>query len=465
MVVCAMALLLTAGPMFAQESGRGLRAGGARIDITPSASELAAEHSLLRDRLYVRALTIDDTRTCAVIVGIETGPISNQMIDGAISRAAASTGCPASQFIVASVNCHSCNARGVMGGAPTEKTIADAIVMAATTAKSKLAPARIGYGTDAVHLNVNRDLFNDKQEWRQGPNPDGTSDKTLAVVALVGTDHVPIGVLMNYAMHPINYFMTGVLSSDFPGEASRYFEEYFDDRTVAIFTQGALGDQNPLFQQPVPASIRTGAGPFRETIGTPPPGASTPSSQPRTSSSPGRASTIPPENLDAFKKAVDRTGANVRMMGTLIAADTIRLMRSTITPEDNARIWGAWDTVTCPGRDRLPDVNPGFDNVQPAYRDGADVEMRVDLLRIGDIHFVTVNGELYSRISQHLKAAAPAAKTIVVNGNGQANSGYVYSDDASYHLTFQVIGSRLKPGCAEGKIVSKAIELMSKSDR
>jgi hypothetical protein len=50
---------------------------------------------------------------------------------------------------------------------------------------------------------------------------------------------------MNYAMHPINFYLSGVISADFPGEASRYVEELFDNRTVAIFSQGASGDQNP----------------------------------------------------------------------------------------------------------------------------------------------------------------------------------------------------------------------------
>ena len=44
-----------------------------------------------------------------------------------------------------------------------------------------------------------------------------------------------------------------------------------------------------------------------------------------------------------------------------------------------------------------------------------------------------------------------------------AGSGYIYSDAAYSHLTFQVIGSRLKPGCAEDKIVSTAIALMHRS--
>jgi hypothetical protein len=31
--------------------------------------------------------------------------------------------------------------------------------------------------------------------------------------------------------------LTGVLSADFPGEASRYIEKLFDNRTVAIYSQ------------------------------------------------------------------------------------------------------------------------------------------------------------------------------------------------------------------------------------
>jgi hypothetical protein len=40
-------------------------------------------------------------------------------------------------------------------------------------------------------LNVNRDLFNRKLEWRQEPNPNGPSDKTLAAVKFLGADNVP----------------------------------------------------------------------------------------------------------------------------------------------------------------------------------------------------------------------------------------------------------------------------------
>ena len=155
------------------------------------------------------------------IVGIDLGAAPNQIVDDAISRAAKSTGCPAQNVLISATHTHSSNTQGLGQGPPTAKTVADAIVEAATVAKTRLAPARVGYGTTTIDLNVNRDLFNRKLEWRQEPNPDGASDKTLAIVEFLGGDGVPIGVYMNYAMHPINFYLSGVISADFPGEASR----------------------------------------------------------------------------------------------------------------------------------------------------------------------------------------------------------------------------------------------------
>ena len=84
--------------------------------------------------------------------------------------------------------------------------------------------------------------------------------------------------------------------------------------------------------------------------------------------------------------------------------------------------------------------------------------------RIGDVNFASINGEVYSPIGMRLKAKAPANKTIVVTlANGRANSGYIYSDDVYSLLSFQVVGSRLQPGCAEEKIISNIVELERKS--
>jgi neutral ceramidase len=459
--VLGVALLLAA-PAYSQTSAGRLRAGAAKVEFTPKQSDLRISTDSIRDPLYARAIVVDNGATCAVLVGLDLGGASNQIVGDATARASQSTGCPAQNFIISATHTHSSNVEGV----PAAKTVADAIVQAASAAKAKLAPARVGYGTTKVDLNVNRDLYNSKLEWRQEPNPDGPSDKTLAVVEFLGEDNIPIGVYMNYAMHPINFYLSGVISADFPGEASRYVEDLFDNRTVAIFSQGASGDQNPRdFRSPSTfmgsrAALTEGTGPFIQTIG--PMGTTPRNFNPQQATSQRKA--ISTENLDAYKKVLARTGDAVHVQGAMIGSSAVRVMRESIQPTATARIWAAQQDFTCPGRVRLDADNPARENVFPGYKEGADVNLKVGVLKIGDINFATINGEVYSQIAMRLKAESPANKTIVVTlANGSANSGYIYSDEAYSHLTFQVIGSRLKPGCAEGKIVATALELMHRS--
>ena len=345
---------------------------------------------------------------------------------------------------------------------------------------------------------MNRDLYNERQEWRQGPNPAGPSDKTLAVVAFVGADNVPIAVYMNYAMHPINFYLSGVVSSDFPGEACKYVEDLYGNRTVALFSQGASGDQNPrLGYSPAfsTAPFRNGRGPAPLTVlsgrlAATPPAAAAPvappvaapapagvASAPRAAQSsaegnfnPAAAAAergpVPPELLESYHKTLDRVGGYATMLGQMIGSTAERVIREEMKFTDSATIWGAEKTFSVPGRTRLDVDNPARENVFPGYRDGPDVNLNVGLLRVGDVHFARVNGEIYTNIGLGLKKASPAAKTLVVTlANGRANSGYIYSDDAYNHLSFQVIGSRLKPGYAEKGIIGAAVELIDQSNR
>lgn len=467
-LMASAGLLLAAGAGYSQSSQPGrLRAGAAKVDITPKESDLAVATDSIRDHLFARAIVVHDGAACAVLVGLDLGSAQNQIVEDATARASRATGCPAQNFIISATHTHSSNTLGLGGrGAPAPRTVADAIVQAVTTAKSRLAPARVGYSTAQIDLNVNRDLFNSKLEWRQEPNPDGPSDKTLAVVEFVGNDNVPIGVFVNYAMHPINFYLSGVISADFPGEASRYIEGLFDNRAVAIFSQGASGDQNPrlAFSPSYIMRSRQRLG-EPQTVGAPVPPAESRTPQGFNPAAAGsERAAIPQEKLSAYQKAIERTGEYVVMLGQLIGTTAVRVMRESIQPAETARVWAGQESFTCPGRVRLDADHPARENVFPGYKEGPDVNLKVGLLRIGDINFATVNGEVYSRIAMRLKASAPANKAILVTlANGMANSGYIYSDDAYSHLTFQVIGSRLKPGCAEAKIVSTAIDLMHRS--
>jgi hypothetical protein len=65
------------------------------------------------------------------------------------------------------------------------------------------------------------------------------------------------------------------------------------------------------------------------------------------------------------------------------------------------------------------------------------------------------------RQRNHGKSQSPLANAFVVTlANGMANSGYVPNDAAFGAFTFQVLSSRLKPGCAESATVNGWLDLL-----
>ncbi len=447
LVVWSIILFFTC-PVFAQT---GLKVGAAKVDITPKQSDLKNSTDSIRDHLYVRSIYINDGTNSAVLVAVDAGGVHE--IDSVLRVSSASTGCPVENYVVTGTHTHSGNTGGLFGGAPSAETIANAIISSVNTAKSKMTPARVGYGTTQLDLNVNRDNYDEWQEWRQTANWKGISDKTLTVMTFLGEDDVPIAVYMNYAMHPVNFFLSGVISADFPGDATAYVEDMFNDKTVALFCQGASGDQNPkmaytsIFQD----------GPI---LGVLPP-----HNVPATGNQPSFTGTdaIPADQLEAHKKTVARKSDYVHMLGTSIGNSAVRVMLYDTKYDKEARIWAGKQDLICPGRERID--TKGRENYDPGYKDGPDVTIGVGLLQIGDINLVTVSGEVYSEIGMRLKAESPASKTMLVTlASGPRGPGYIYSDNASNHLTFQVISSRLKPGYAEKGIVSTALDLMEKAD-
>jgi hypothetical protein len=406
-----------------------------------------------------------------VLIGLEVDNNDDVGVPKGIQRAAASTGCPAQNFIVSASHTHSSNSMGLGVGHPDAKDKEDAIVAAANAAMSNLTPARFGYGTIQLDLNMNRDLGALPPDERGKPNPEFPVDKTLSVVEFLGTDNTPIAVYMNYPMHPTHFQGGGVISGDFPGAASRYVETLFDGHAVAIYSQGAEGDASSKFEDSEGAIRRVlrGQG-LVEKFGLPPappvprelvaPKVSVGAGHPEVS--PSHRLPVPADEISDYHKAIAMVNADVTMMGSLIGAYTVKVMRE-IQPVDTARIWGESADITCPGRVRDTD-KPVQPNELPTFKDGPDVAYHVGVLRIGNLNLVALNTEPYTEIGLHLKSEAPNHTTIVVGlANGKSLADYTYPDYAANRKVYQVAGSHLKPGCAEQKISSTVLDLLHRS--
>ena len=241
-IISALVLLITCSAS-AQNNNLHFKAGAAKVDVTPDEKDLPKNIDGILDRLYARAIVVDNGVTSAALVTVDTGMIFEQLWKNLTQKIEKELGIPARNILLTPTHTHS----GVMGPQPgLENKIFESVKLA----KKKLQPARIGYGTGVSYINVNRNIIDPKtRRWWEGPNYDGPSDKTVAVVKFESINGEPIAVYYNYAMHAVTVGQLDQISGGAPGAASRYIEDSFDDKIVAVWSTGACGDQNPIYFQ------------------------------------------------------------------------------------------------------------------------------------------------------------------------------------------------------------------------
>jgi hypothetical protein len=409
------------------------------VDVTPSEGELPTNSRGILDRLYARAIVLESGRSTAALVTVDAGVIPDGIWQAVTQQLEKELGIPPTHVLVTATHTHS--AGGERGPEYPRK-----IVEAVRLARQKLTPARVGYGTGVSYINVNRHIIDPTtNRWWEGANYEGPSDKTVAVLAFERLTGEPIAVYYNYAVHAVVAGQLDQVSGDIPGAASRYVEDSFDDRVVAVWSNGAAGDQNPIyFQQTYDLrEIRTKEYAARGIdIGNAmPPGG---------------------EGLDRDDPAVARLMNQQRQMvgsmGQFLGEEVLRVMRGIERKETSATLHGSHATIRCPGRERTNQGRAGFEGT---YREGPPVEIRLGLLSVGDVMIGAVNAEVFNPIAQRLKRESPYKATMMTTlTNGAARSGYI-PDEASFgKQTFEVLSSRLQPGCAESAIVDGILDLI-----
>ncbi|MRR21969.1 hypothetical protein EG830_03195, partial [bacterium] len=72
-----------------------IRAGAAKVDITPAAGELPATWEGIHDRIYSRAVVIDNGVTSAALITVDIGMMSDKIWTSLTARAEKELGIPA----------------------------------------------------------------------------------------------------------------------------------------------------------------------------------------------------------------------------------------------------------------------------------------------------------------------------------------------------------------------------------
>ena len=447
-------LALAVGSGSATGADGGLKVGAAKVDITGSLGP-SQTGTYDHERVYVRAIVLDNEAARAALISVES---AHYDFDSAATLKAvgAELGCPLANMIMSVSHTHS--GSSVASAPPGKATplleTSQQVLEAVRKAEARLQPAVMGFDTGSLYLNVNRDAIDPvTRKWTQYSNPDGPSDKTVAVLTFFKPTGEPIAVYVNYAMHPINAYVLGVVTGDVPAAMSRYVEKAFGDEVIVAFSQGASGDQNPLYLRPSSNAMADRAGDKITGFEI----------NREKSEGPLRIATNQgPAVRDADPQRIDNLFRFIESEGQIFGEEVIRVMTWTKRRSGDVRIAGLQKVVSCPGRTRIngDSMDPTTrEGVAGAYEDAPPVDLQMGVLGIGTVALASIDMEVYTQIGLRVKSEAPLTNTVFVTSANGKQRGYM-PDDASYgHQTFQVLNSRLKPGCAETAVVDTIVDL------
>jgi len=440
-MIIACAALLVSGQAFAQNGPRGqLKAGAARVDVTPAPDQLGRNSYGILDHTHVRAIVFTNGHTVAGLANVD-GNTNQRVIDAVNERLEKELGIPKGNIIYSGTHCHS------TGTVPPDE-LTERTFQAVKKAYDAMVPAKVGYGDGVSYLNVKRDLFDpERGTWWEGPDYDGKSDKTVAVIYFESLDGKPIATYYNYAMHAVITGQLDMITGDFPGKSEEYIESRYGDDFVAIFSSGAAGDQNPLYFQQTfdlrDIRIAEYAKRGEDISNKMPPGG---------------------QGLDRNDPEVHRLMEEQKKMaesyGQLLGEEVKYVIMMMRRFESDVTLNCGRKIVTCPGRKQLN--GGGRAGYAGVYEDADPIDIELGLVMLDDIPVTSVAGEVYNQIAVQLKNESPYARTIMTTvADGHSGWGGYIPDDESYGAeVFEVLSSRFKQGYAQSAIVNGLLDLI-----
>jgi len=407
------------------EATGNLRAGAARVEITPSADELPFPARNLppfvgvHDPVFARALVLNDgtTEVAFVIVDVTEIPEPDQFS----KSVADALGIPASHIILAASHTHSeplVNYRGNQTQAAFVRRfdhVQQGAVEAAKEAKAQLRPARIGFARGEAWVNINNGQGGSLLE--QG-DPHGPSDKSLDLIRVQATDGSTIALLADFGV-PGTVMLDSVagngeqeVSADLVGLAAQFVEKNLPSHPIVLFASSADGDQRPVFRALQIAG-----------------------------------------HLPATDEGATAWGV-LDVQARSLANATMTTLDKMSDGIADVKLAASATTVECPGQRRKTDQKTG----QVTVQDTPPVKIPLSMIRIGDIAVGGVGGNVATDIGEQFKAASPIAQTTMITVMS-GSVGYILTDAEYEHIGHNAAGSPLKPGCAEKAIVHGLVDL------
>ncbi len=450
----------------AAEAAGPLSVGAATSNITPplgssingSMADQTARH--IHDELHARCLVLDNGRTRIAIAVCDSCVIPREAVDSAKALAEQHTGIPAANILIAATHSHSAaTSVAVFQSVPDPAyrafliaRIADGIRRAA----NNVAPGRIGWGVghkpehvfnrrwhmkpgsippDPFGGTTDRVQMNPPQESPNLVEPAGPTDPELPLICAQYRDGRPVSLLANHALHYVGGTGPGHISADYFGMFADRVQflleaDRLDPPFVGIMTNGASGNINNI-------NFRK-RGPARQ-----------PYEQMRLVAHDVAAEAVRVAKDAPYK---DQVVMSVRQ-------ETIRLGTRRPTSDEVTRARAV--LAEAQGKPLTSFAQIYANETVNMENWPEQVELILQVMRIGDAALVAIPCETFVEIGLDLKATSPFKPTLIVD---LANGYNGYLPTADHHAlggyeTWRARSSYLEAGAA-ARITERLVAML-----
>lgn len=393
-----------------------LRAGAARVDITPPTGIDLTGFVLrqnpndgVRDPLFARALVLDDGDRQVAFLSCDLLGFDRELVHEIRDRVALVTRIAAPQILVACTHTHGGPATMHLNGcgeiAPGYvESLLPRLVEAVVQAQANLQPATLALGSALSTTGVHN---------RRTPGDVVDPEVGLLSVSR-GDNGAPLAVVVNYSCHPtsLNHSNRQV-TADYPGLVCSRIEEATGATT--LFLMGAIGDVGPV----------TRGEETLVTIGNAVADAVLAALPAVTANEFERIETAGEEVALPLLPLPDRAGWNNLRSGY----ETAALAAEAEKNEGAAKI--QWALLQWSER--------MFEKMQDGELQSS-VAAEIQLIRVGDVVIVGVPGEYFVELGLQIKQALKeaGAKLVMICGFANGNVGYIPARRAYAHGGYEV---------------------------
>lgn len=416
--LCLLSFSLLSGSAASPSLAAELRAGLARVDITPTTPVMLAGYASrkelsqgVHDPLFVRAVAFEQNQQRLVLVAVDNCGFYSATAEPLRRAVLTANGLKSSELFLCATHTHSAPALGLdspkshSNNVQYTQGLQGKLVEVVRQALENLGPIEIGAGSGSSPVGANRrEAATDKEGKSKvilGRNPARMTDREVQVLKLVRPDtHNIAGVIFAYNTHSTALGgKNNIVSGDVHGLATQFLESYFGPAATATGFAGASGNIDPWYR--VLSGFKTNNGWIPEPI----------------------------------------------LLGTLLGEEVVHVSDGIETVLTNATIKTAWKTINVPGKSGDEESTTG-----------ATASMNITVATLGEIAFVGWGGEVFNEIGKAVKEHSPFRQTFVLTHcNGAA--GYLPTSSSYSEGGYELQSSHFAPG-ADEVLIGETLSLL-----